>query len=40
TGQWWGLVHTQENPAPTQDVVVNLADPALPMVYVVSRTVP
>lgn len=39
-GQWWGLVHTQENPAPTQDIVINLANPQTPMVYVVSRTVP
>ncbi|WP_320777727.1 sugar kinase [Streptomyces sp. CRN 30] len=38
--RWWGLVRTQENPAPTQDVVVDLADPNLPMIYVVSRTVP
>lgn len=40
TGEWSGLVHAQKNPAPTQDIVVNLADPAKPMVYVVSRTVP
>lgn len=39
-GPWWGLVHQQKNPAPTQDVVVNLADPDRPMIYVVSRTVP
>jgi hypothetical protein len=39
-GPWSGLVHPQKNPAPTQDVVVDLADPAAPMVYVVSRTVP
>jgi hypothetical protein len=39
-GPWSGLVHTQKNPAPTQDIVVNLANPASPMVYVVSRTVP
>ncbi|MET8943513.1 sugar kinase [Streptomyces sp. NPDC004542] len=39
-GPWWGLTHKQKNPAPTQDVVVNLADPNFPMVYVVSRTVP
>lgn len=39
-GPWWGLSHHQKNPAPTQDVVVNLSDPVLPMVYVVSRTVP
>lgn len=39
-GPWSGLVHQQKNPAPTQDIVVNTADPANPMVYVVSRTVP
>lgn len=39
-GPWWGLSHRQKNPAPTQDVVVNLSNPVLPMVYVVSRTVP
>ncbi|MEU6811129.1 sugar kinase [Streptomyces sp. NPDC046831] len=39
-GPWWGLTHEQRNPAPTQDVVVNLSDPVLPQVYVVSRTVP
>ncbi|MFF9277378.1 sugar kinase [Streptomyces griseosporeus] len=39
-GPWWGLVHEQKNPAPTHDVVVNMADPAHPMVYVVARTVP
>lgn len=40
SGTWSGLVHRQKNPAPTQDIVVNTADPANPMVYVVSRTVP
>ncbi|GJF24373.1 MULTISPECIES: sugar kinase [Streptomyces] len=39
-GPWWGLVHQQADPAPTQDVLVNLSDPDRPMVYVVSRTVP
>ncbi|MFF9090848.1 sugar kinase [Streptomyces sp. NPDC014991] len=39
-GPWRGLTHTQKNPAPTQDVVVNLSDPEHPMVFVVSRTVP
>ena len=39
-GPWSGLVHRQKNPAPTQDIVVNRADPANLMVYVVSRTVP
>ncbi|MER6227459.1 sugar kinase [Streptomyces sp. 900105755] len=39
-GTWSGLTHKQKNPAPTQDVVVNTADPDYPMIYVVSRTVP
>ena len=39
-GVWSGLTHKQKNPAPTQDVVVNTADPNYPMIYVVSRTVP
>ncbi|MFK4149400.1 sugar kinase [Streptomyces sp. NPDC004065] len=39
-GPWWGLTHSQRNPAPTQDVVVNMSNPVLPMVYLVSRTVP
>lgn len=39
-GPWWGVAHKQKDPAPTQDIVVNLSDPNLPMVYVVSRTVP
>ncbi|MER6570456.1 sugar kinase [Streptomyces sp. NPDC001093] len=39
-GPWWGLTHEQKNPAPTQDVVVNMTDPKNPVVYVVSRTVP
>ncbi|OIJ97615.1 sugar kinase [Streptomyces sp. MUSC 14] len=40
TSPWWGLTHAQKNPAPTQDVVVNMSDPKNPMVYLVSRTVP
>jgi hypothetical protein len=39
-GRWWGVVNKQKDPAPTQDIVVNLAVPANPMVYVVARTVP
>ncbi|MFI9168404.1 sugar kinase [Streptomyces lincolnensis] len=39
-GTWAGLIHKQKNPAPTHDVVVNRADPAAPMVFLVSRTVP
>lgn len=37
---WWGLVNSQKDPAPTQDIVINLENPRFPMVYVVSRTVP
>ncbi|MFH8978564.1 sugar kinase [Streptomyces sp. NPDC017890] len=40
SGAWWGLVNEQRDPAPTQDVVVNMDNPDYPMVYVVSRTVP
>ncbi len=39
-GTWSGLVHEQEDPAPTHDVVVNHDKPGYPRVYVVSRTVP
>ncbi|MFE1441665.1 sugar kinase [Streptomyces sp. NPDC058739] len=39
-GPWYGLVHEQDKPAPTQDVVVNMSEPNNPFVYVVSRTVP
>lgn len=39
-GPWWGVVHEQKDPAPTQDIVVHLSDPSHPTVYVVSRTVP
>ncbi|MFI9394220.1 sugar kinase [Streptomyces bauhiniae] len=39
-GPWSGYTHKQKNPAPTQDVVVNMSDPVYPTVYVVSRTVP
>ncbi|MFI2433018.1 sugar kinase [Streptomyces sp. NPDC018693] len=39
-GDYYGLVHEQEKPKPTQDVVVNTGNPTHPMVYVVSRTVP
>ncbi|GGX94556.1 sugar kinase [Streptomyces minutiscleroticus] len=40
SGPWWGLTHEREDPAPTQDIVVNWSDPEHPMVYVVSRTTP
>ncbi|WP_405867805.1 MULTISPECIES: sugar kinase [unclassified Streptomyces] len=39
-GPWYGLVHKQKNPKPTQDIVVNMSDPKNPFFYVVSRTVP
>jgi hypothetical protein len=39
-GPWYGLTHSQKDPLPTQNVVVNMSDPANPMVYVVSRTTP
>lgn len=40
SGPWYGLVRKQKDPAPTQDIVVNLSDPDHPFVYAVSRTVP
>ncbi|WP_320778434.1 sugar kinase [Streptomyces sp. CRN 30] len=39
-GPWFGLVHEQQDPAPTFTVVVNRSNPEHPMVYVVSRTTP
>ncbi|MER5596342.1 sugar kinase [Streptomyces sp. NPDC002265] len=39
-GPYWGFVHRQKNPQPTQDVVVNTSNPKYPMIYVVSRAVP
>ncbi|MFJ2900802.1 sugar kinase [Streptomyces sp. NPDC087212] len=39
-GDYFGIVHRQKNPKPTQDVVVNTANPDYPMVYVVSRAIP
>ncbi|MEZ7007070.1 sugar kinase [Streptomyces sp. AD55] len=39
-GPWWGLVREQPDPAPSQEVLVDLEDPDRPMVYVVARTVP
>lgn len=39
-GSWYGMVHEQKNPAPTLDIVVNKTNPAHPVVYAVSRTVP
>ncbi|CAM5376320.1 hypothetical protein SGLAM104S_08562 [Streptomyces glaucescens] len=40
SGPYYGAVREQKNPRPTQNMVVNFGDPAYPMVYVVSRTVP
>ncbi|MBB4794597.1 hypothetical protein [Streptomyces nodosus] len=37
---WYGLVHTQKNPAPTLDIMVDKSVPEQPRVYVVSRTIP
>jgi hypothetical protein len=39
-GPWYGIVHKQKSPKPTQDLVVNMSDAKNPFVYVVSRTVP
>ncbi|WP_282796425.1 sugar kinase [Streptomyces sp. CC224B] len=39
-GPWSGITHDQDDPAPTQDIVVNRSNPDHPMVYVVSRTTP
>ncbi|MBW5422749.1 sugar kinase [Streptomyces sp. BG9H] len=39
-GPWSGLTHEQKDPAPSQDVVVDRANPEHPMVYVVSTTTP
>ena len=39
-GPWYGVVDKRKNPAPTHDIVVNLADPQKPFVFVVARTVP
>ncbi|MFD7281921.1 sugar kinase [Streptomyces sp. NPDC059862] len=39
-GTYWGLVHEQKDPRPTQQVVVNTGNPTYPMVYVVSRVIP
>ncbi|MFI1678120.1 MULTISPECIES: sugar kinase [unclassified Streptomyces] len=39
-GPWYGLTHTQKDPAPTLDVVVDRSNARHPMVYVVSTTTP
>jgi hypothetical protein len=40
TGDWRGLAHLARDPHPSQRVVVNLANPRYPQVYVVSSTRP
>ncbi|WP_069169557.1 hypothetical protein [Streptomyces griseus] len=37
---WAGTVHTNKKPRPTQDITVNMTDPAAPVVYVVSSATP
>ncbi|MET9480392.1 hypothetical protein [Streptomyces sp. NPDC006638] len=37
---WAGVSHDQKDPRPSQDVVVDLSDPAFPRVYVVSTATP
>ncbi|MFI5754958.1 hypothetical protein [Streptomyces sp. NPDC051569] len=37
---WAGISHRQEDPRPSQDVVVDLTDPGFPRVYVVSTATP
>jgi hypothetical protein len=37
---WAGLKHKQKEPLPSQDIVVDLTDPAFARVYVVSSTTP
>lgn len=40
TGDWRGVSHLAHDPHPSQRVVVNLANPRYPQVYVVSSTKP
>ncbi|MFI6690847.1 hypothetical protein ACIBLA_03605 [Streptomyces sp. NPDC050433] len=40
TRVWSGTTHKQKAPRPTQDITVDLSDPAMPRVYVVSTTTP
>ena len=40
TGDWRGLAHVQRDPHPSQRIVVNLAHPRYPQVYVVSSARP
>ncbi|WP_328886203.1 hypothetical protein [Streptomyces sp. NBC_00316] len=37
---WAGTTHTNERPRPTQDITVDMTDPASPVVYVVSASTP
>ncbi|GGY98617.1 hypothetical protein [Streptomyces nitrosporeus] len=37
---WAGTVHRNKDPRPTQDITVNMTDPAAPVVYVVSSAAP
>ncbi|MDJ0381828.1 hypothetical protein [Streptomyces sp. G-G2] len=37
---WYGATHEQPDPRPTQDITVDLTDPAKPKVYVVSTATP
>ncbi|MEV7521930.1 hypothetical protein [Streptomyces sp. NPDC091371] len=37
---WYGTSLDQPNPRPTRDIMVDLTDPEVPKVYVVSTTVP
>ncbi|WP_326700783.1 hypothetical protein OG909_27890 [Streptomyces sp. NBC_01754] len=37
---WAGTVHRNKSPRPTQDITVNMTDPAAPVVYVVSSAIP
>ncbi|MER5684027.1 hypothetical protein [Streptomyces sp. NPDC002205] len=37
---WAGTTHTNKDPRPTQDITVDMTDPASPVVYVVSAATP
>ncbi|MCX5104864.1 hypothetical protein [Streptomyces sp. NBC_00439] len=38
--EWAGTRHTNKDPRPTQDIMVNMTDPMNPVVYVVSAATP
>ncbi|MFJ8854073.1 hypothetical protein [Streptomyces sp. NPDC102437] len=38
--EWAGTSHTNKDPRPTQDIMVNMTDPMNPVVYVVSAATP